>query len=141
MIAFIDTSVLVAAIVGTEDYHRECDALMDSGELGMFAHGLAETFSILTSGRRKLQMTADAASELIEQDFLPLLSVTSLTPTEMMRAMRDAQSRGARGGGIYDYLHLVAARKAKAARIYTLNLSNFRALYRPGDPEIVHPGV
>ena len=141
MIAFIDTSVLVAAIVGTEDYHRECDALMDSGELGMFAHGLAETFSILTSGRRKLQMTADAASELIEQDFLPLLSVTSLTPTEMMRAMLDAQSRGVRGGGIYDYLHLVAARKAKAARIYTLNLSNFRALYRPGDPEIVHPGL
>jgi hypothetical protein len=46
-----------------------------------------------------------------------------------------------RGGGIYDYLHLVAARKAKAARIYTLNLSNFRAIYRPGDPEIVHPGV
>jgi|UniRef100_UPI003782F586 predicted nucleic acid-binding protein len=141
MIAFIETSALVAAIVGTEDYHRECDALMDSGELGMFAHGLAETFSILTSGRRKLQMTADAASELIEQDFLPLLSVTSLTPTEMMRAMRDAQSRGVRGGGIYDYLHLVAARKAKAARIYTLNLSNFRAIYRPGDPEIVHPGV
>ncbi len=141
MIAFVDTSVLVAAIVGTEDYHRECDALMDSGELGMFAHGLAETFSILTSGRRKLQMTADAASELIEQDFLPLLSVTSLTPTEMMRAMRDAQNRGVRGGGIYDYLHLVAARKAKATRIYTLNLSNFRALYRQGDPEIVHPGL
>ena len=141
MIAFIDTSVLVAAIVGTEDYHRECDALMDSSELGMFAHGLAETFSILTSGRRKLQMTADAASELIEQDFLPLLSVTSLTPTEMMRAMRDAQSRSVRGGGIYDYLHLVAAQKAKASRIYTLNLSNFRALHRPGDPEIVHPGA
>lgn len=42
MISFIDTSVLVAAMVGTEDYHRECDAIMDSGELGMFAHGLAE---------------------------------------------------------------------------------------------------
>jgi len=141
MISFIDTSVLVAAIVGTEDYHRECDALMDSGDLGIYAHGLAETFSILTSGRRKLQMMADLASEVIEQDFLPLLTVTSLTPTEMMRAMREAQSRGVRGGGIYDYLHLVAARKAKASRIYTLNLSNFRALHRPGDPEIVHPGA
>jgi len=50
-----------------------------------------------------------------------------------------AQNRGVRGGGIYDYLHLAAARKAKAGRIYTLNLSNFRALYRPGDPEIAHP--
>ncbi|MCA1962677.1 MAG: hypothetical protein LDL31_01885, partial [Prosthecobacter sp.] len=71
----------------------------------------------------------------------PLLSVTALTPTEMLRAMRDAQSRGVRGGGIFDYLHLVAARKAKAARLFTLNLSNFQAIYRPGDPAIVHPGM
>jgi predicted nucleic acid-binding protein len=107
----------------------------------MFAHGLAETFSVLTSGRRGLQMTANTASELLEQDYLPLLSVTALTPTEMLRAMRDAQSRGVRGGGIFDYLHLVAARKAKAARLFTLNLSNFQAIYRQGDPAIVHPGM
>lgn len=36
-------------------------------------------------------------------------------------------------------LHLVAARKAKAARLYTLNVANFRSFHRPGDPEIVHP--
>jgi len=40
---------------------------------------------------------------------------------------------------IYDYLHLVAARKAKAARFYTLNVTNFTAIHRPGDPEIEHP--
>ena len=56
------------------------------------------------------------------------------------RRATQAQGRGVRGGGIYDYLHLVAARKAKARRMYTLNLSNFRAWHRTGDPEIVHPG-
>jgi predicted nucleic acid-binding protein len=140
MISFIDSSVLIAAIVGTEEYHRECDALMDAGNLGMFTHGLAETFSILTGGRRSAKMMADDAASVIEQDYLPIISVTTLTPTETIRAMRDAQSRGVRGGGIYDYLHLVAARKAKAARIYTLNIRNFEACHRAGDPEIVHPG-
>jgi len=40
---------------------------------------------------------------------------------------------------IYDHLHLVAARNAGAARLYTLNESDFQALRRSGDPEIVHP--
>ena len=34
---------------------------------------------------------------------------------------------------------LVAARKAKATRFYTLNLSPFLALRRHGDPEISEP--
>ncbi len=36
-------------------------------------------------------------------------------------------------------MHLVAARKAKAERFHTLNLSNFLSFHRPGDPEIVCP--
>jgi hypothetical protein len=63
-----------------------------------------------------------------------------LSISETIRAMHEVQSRGVRGGGIYDYLHLVAARKAKARRIYTLNVSDFRAFYRAGDPVIAHPG-
>jgi predicted nucleic acid-binding protein len=139
MIAFIDTSVLVAAIVATEAHHDECDRLLDKPDLGMFAHGLAETFSTLTGGRRAFRMPASTASLVIEEDYVPCLTITSLTPAEMLRAMREAESRGVRGGGLFDYLHVVAARKAKAARIYTLSVSNFRALHRAGDPEIVHP--
>jgi hypothetical protein len=76
---------------------------------------------------------------VIEEDYLPCLAITSLTPTEIVRAMREAESHGVRGGGIFDYLHLVAARKARAARLCTLNVSNVRAFHRAGDPEIVHP--
>jgi hypothetical protein len=53
--------------------------------------------------------------------------------------MRETEARGVRGGAVFDYLHLAAARKAKAARFYTLNVSHFRSFHRPGDPEIVHP--
>jgi predicted nucleic acid-binding protein len=137
--AFIDTSVLVAAIVADEAYHTECDRLLDGADLGMFAHGLAETFSTLTGGRRPFRMAASAASAVIEEDYVPCLFLTSLTPTEILRAMHDAELRGVRGGGIFDYLHLVAARKAKASRFYTLNTSNFHAFRRADDPEVLHP--
>lgn len=140
MIDFIDSSVLIAAMVSTEEHHRVCDRLFDSKELGIYAHGIAETFSTLTGGRRSAAMSASLVSQIIEDDYLPLLTTTGLTTKEMLGAMREAQSRGVRGGGIYDYLHLVAARKAKARRIYTLNVSNFKACHRAGDPDIVHPG-
>ena len=44
-----------------------------------------------------------------------------------------------RGGAVYDYLHLVAARKAGVERIVTLDLRHFRALARAGDPRIEGP--
>ncbi len=50
-----------------------------------------------------------------------------------------ARNRGVRGGGVLDYMHLVAARKANAAVLYTLNLADFQHLQRTGDPEIRRP--
>lgn len=139
MTAFIDTSVLVAAIIESEDFHQPCRAIVAEGTSHIYSHGITETFSTLTGGKKNFRISAAVTAELLEEHFVPRLSVTSLTPTEMLRAMRDAESRGVRGGGIFDYLHLVAARKAKAARFYTLNISIFRAFHRAGDPEIVHP--
>ena len=136
---FIDTSVLVAAMVATEPFHMECDALLNRKALGAYAHGLAETFSTLTGGRKSFRLAASIAAAVLEEDYVPDLVITALTPTEMLRAMREAEMRGVRGGAIFDFLHLVAARKAKAARFYTLNVSDFRAFHRAGDPEIVHP--
>ena len=139
MNASIDTSILVAAIVATESHHDVCDRLFDREELFIYAHGVAETVSTLTGGRYSFRMAASMAASVIEEDYLPGLTIVSLTPAEMLRAMRDAESRGVRGGAIFDYLHLMAARKAKATRLFTLNISNFRSFHRAGDPEIVHP--
>lgn len=139
MICFIDASVLVAAVVATEAFHTECDRLLDRDDLGMFAHGIAESFSALTGGRKGFRMPASLAASVLEEDYVPRIHATTLTSSELLRAMREAETRGVRGGGIFDYLHLVAARKAKAAKFFTLNISNFRACHRREDPEIVHP--
>ena len=137
--AFIDTSVLVAAMIEAEAGHVASRKLIAGGGMGMYAHGIAETFSTLTGGRKPFRMAAESAHGLLEDHFVPRLEITSLTSSETLRAMRDCSSRGVRGGAVFDYLHLIAARKAKTARIYTLNLAHFRAFHRPGDPEIVHP--
>lgn len=139
MIPAIDTSVLVAAIVEAEGYHAECGGLLDAGRCACCAHGLTEAFNTLTGGRR-FRMRASLAASILEEDYAPSLRLITLTPPEILRALRVAESRGVRGGAVFDYLHLLAARKAKASRLYTLNVADFLAIRRPGDPEIVHPG-
>lgn len=139
MSVFIDTSVLVAAMIESEEFHSSSRAVILQDDAGMFAHGITETFSTLTGGKKTFRLSATVTAELLDAHFIPRLTITTLTPTEMLRAMREAEARGVRGGAIFDFLHLVAARKAKAARFYTLNISHFRAFHRAGDPEIVHP--
>ena len=51
----------------------------------------------------------------------------------------EAHHRGVRGGANYDWLHLAAARKARAEVLFILNLRDFQALARPGDPLIRIP--
>ena len=139
MSSFIDTSVLVAAIIEHENFHGPCRSLVAKGDESMYAHGITETFSTLTGGKKTFRLNPAITAELLDDHFIPRLTITTLTPQEILRAMREAEVRGVRGGAIFDFLHLVAARKAKADRFYTLNISHFRAFHRAGDPEIVHP--
>ncbi len=139
MNAFIDTSILVAAMIESEDFHEPCRAVVAQGDAGMYAHGITETFSTLTGGKKTFRLSAAIAADFLDAHFVPRLTITMLTPAEMLRAMREAEARGVRGGSIFDFLHLVAARKAKAVQFFTLNISHFRAFHRAGDPEIVHP--
>lgn len=70
---------------------------------------------------------------------LPYAEPVTISTGEMLAAMRDSQARGVRGGAIYDYLHLVAARESRAPVLYTLNTSDFRSFHRLGDPDIANP--
>jgi predicted nucleic acid-binding protein len=139
MIVSIDISVLVAAIIGAESFHAECNSLVAGGGMAIHSHGLAETFSTITGGGRPGRLSAAVTAEILEIHYAPRLTITTLTSAEMMRAMNECENRGVRGGAIYDFLHLVAARKAKAKKLFTLNVRDFRHFHREGDPEIAHP--
>ena len=139
MNAHLDTTILVAALVSTEAHHEACAHLLNTIPLGIYAHGLTETFNTLTGGRVGIRLRSGAVAEQLAGVIAPLLNVISLTPEELLLAFTEAESRGIRGGAIFDYLHLVAARKAGAKRLYTLNVRHFLAFYRTGDPEILFP--
>lgn len=139
MTGVIDTSVLVAAIYAEELHHEACSDLLDQGGLALYSHGINETFSTLTGGRQSIRMSPDTAMSLLENDYLPGLTLVTLPLNRQLAALREAERRGVRGGAVFDYMHLVAARYAKAPRLYTLNLSDFQAFRREGDPEILSP--
>ena len=135
----IDTSVVVSGLIDFDDHHDACRRLLLSGTHGLHSHGLAELFSTLTGGRLGLRVPPVQVVEILEKEIARRFEIISLSAEEMLVAMAETEARGIRGGAIYDYLHLVAARKAGVKKFYTLNMSDFLSFHRPGDPEIVHP--
>jgi predicted nucleic acid-binding protein len=139
MSALLDSSVVIAAIVESEPYHEQCAALLAEAGVLIYQHALAEIYSYLTGGHLTPRVPPNLAAEIIQDAVLRGTKVIELKPAEVLKAMHECQQRGVRGGAIYDYLHLVAARKAGAEKIYTLNLQDFRAFHRPGDPSVTPP--
>ena len=77
-------------------------------------HALAETFSALTAGNLAVRLDADGAARMVgnlAQD----LDFVDLTSKEVLDALKQTRKRGVRGGRIHDFLHAVAAEKAKAS--------------------------
>jgi predicted nucleic acid-binding protein len=137
--AALDSSVIVAALDGDDPDHAACRKLLLSAKFSIHAHALSETFATLTGGRLAIRVPANEAASLLRRWVAPRLVVTDLEVDDVLGAFDESSARGVRGGAIYDYLHLVAARKARAPMLYTLNLPDFQAFHRQGDPKIVHP--
>jgi predicted nucleic acid-binding protein len=139
MTALLDTSIVIASLDPDEPRHAACDRLVAGGGHVLFAHALAETFSILTGGRQGRRLAASQAAALIDASVLPFVTLVALSGRETVTALRACEARGVRGGAVYDWLHLAAARKSGATRLFTLDIRDFQAIAQPGDPEIVAP--
>jgi predicted nucleic acid-binding protein len=139
MKAALDTSVIVAALDGEDPDHTACRKLLLSGKFSLFTHGLSETFATLTGGRLAIRVSAAETSLLLQDWIVPRLAITTLSQVALLKAYAESSERGVRGGAIYDYLHLVAARQTGAAKFYTLNMVDFESFHLPGDPIISRP--
>lgn len=135
----IDSSVLIAAIVASETFHQECLCLLETASHAVFDQGLSESFNTLSGGKIKPRFLPSDAAQLISANVEKDIWVLDLPVKARLAAFDEAESRGVRGGAIYDYLHLVAARHHGMEKLYTLNMSHFQSFWRPGDPEILHP--
>lgn len=139
MSALLDSSVLIAALAPDEDSHAPSLALLMQAGNDVYAHALLETFSTLTGGKLGVKVDAHLAAKLLSETVLPRVRVVELGTEEVVAALRTARSHGVRGGAVYDFMHLIAARKAGAAVLFTLNLADFQHICRDGDPEVRRP--
>lgn len=139
MSALLDTSAIIASLDEDETAHQAAHRRLVAGGCSVYLHGLAETFSVLTGGRRARRVEPALAAQLIEEAVLPFVRLVALTPGDVRGALAQCQARGVRGGAIYDFLHLCAARKAKVDSLVTLDRRHFEAIARAGDPRIEAP--
>jgi predicted nucleic acid-binding protein len=138
--AYLDSSVLVAALVEDEPAHEPCLSLLRRRDLATWSHALPEVFATLTGGRLGVRVPAAAAAELMRASLVPRLRLIELAGADLIEAIGESESAGVRGGAIFDFLHLRAARRSPASTLYTLNTRDFAALARAGDPKIEQPG-
>jgi len=125
---FFDTNILIAASVNHHPDHESCSkrlAQIQRSGGSCAAHTLAETFSTLTRQGKGYGIPTLAALQII-QDVRDNFTLVSLTPNEMMQAIRNAAERGLAGPLIYDALLLACARKIQAKAIYTNDIYDFK---------------
>lgn len=115
---FLDTSVIVAALLAKHPNHPACIQLLNSEDSVTDAHCLAEAFAVLTAAY-KLR-NPDAAALVLDRP----LAIARAVLTEDYRACLLNPS-ALQGGGIYDALHAAAARRLAVTILYTSNLKNF----------------
>ncbi len=139
MSALLDSSVLVAALCPDEERHAASLALLAEGAHAVYAHAFLECFSTLTGGKLGMRVDTDLAVRLLTETILPRVRVIELDMEERVTALRCARALGVRGGSVFDYMHLTAARKAGAQFICTLNVTDVTAIVREGDPIVRRP--
>jgi len=133
---FLDTSVLVAAVLEEHEAHERSLAVLDRvqskrDEGYLSGHGLAEVYSVLTRLPPPSRHTPEQALVSIEENFINNFHVAGLTGGEYGALIRDAALRGISGGTIYDAVLLRTAELARVDRIYTWNLKHFQAVAQP----------
>jgi predicted nucleic acid-binding protein len=131
---FLDTGILVGAVLEQHPEHAACLEAFDESEAPFTdAHALAETFATLT-GFYKVPVVAAAELTL---SLKSNLTVEPLPLADYEKAIGKARQRGVMGGGIYDSLHATFARRKGAKRIVTRNPSHFA--HTAPDLEILTP--
>ena len=133
MKVFLDTSVLVAAVVSKHESHARAFPLLERVQNGkdegfVAAHSLAEMYAILTKLPPPYRHAPEQALLSIEENVLKHFKISSLAGNDYASLIRAAAVAGIQGGTIYDAVLLKSAEKSTPDRIFTLNLKHFLAV-------------
>jgi predicted nucleic acid-binding protein len=130
---FLDTSVLVAALVEDHPHNVQAAALLLAAQDGtaqtlISAHSLAEVYAVLTRTPFSPRIYPVEAWQLLEESILAHMQVVALNPAEYRQVVHVCSKNGWIGGAVYDALHIHTAQAAGCERLYTFNLREFRTL-------------
>lgn len=133
MKTFLDTSVLVAAVVQKHENHVRAYAVLDRVQSGkdegfVSAHSLAEMYAVLTKLPPPYRHTPEQALLSIEENVVKHFKLTGLTGSDYTVLIREAALAGIQGGTVYDAVLLKCAVKTKAEHVFTLNLKHFQSI-------------
>ena len=137
MKVFLDTSVLIAAVVSKHDAHTRAFPLLERVQNGkdegfIAAHSLAEMYAILTKLPPPFRHAPEQALLSLEENVLKHFKISSLTGHDYASLVRETAAVGIQGGTIYDAVLLKSAEKSGPDRVFTLNLKHFSAV-APGN--------
>lgn len=139
MVDYLDSSVFVAALSEDDPEHESAGTVWDTATKPvLYAHGLLEVYSTLTGKRHPACLDPDEAATAIAE-YADTVEIIQFTPQELLTLLGETRRIGVRGGAVYDYMHLCAARKAGADRIFTLNKRHFMAIAPDLASKIFHP--
>jgi predicted nucleic acid-binding protein len=139
MTQYLDSSALLCSVLPDDPDFAACDTLLAQEGNWTSSHALNEVFATLTGGRLGVRIDADVAAAMIRESIVPCVRFIEISVEDVVTAQGNARQQGVRGGAIYDYMHLVAARKAGVERLITLNLNDFNILRRDDDPLVERP--
>jgi predicted nucleic acid-binding protein len=142
---FLDTSVLVAALIQKHVAHERAFKVLERVQNGndegfISAHGLAELYANLTKLPPPFRHSPEQALLTLEENVLRHFKITGLTGGDYGALIREAALAGIQGGTIYDAVLLKSAGKAGVEEIYTLNLRHFQAVApKAFGPKLLEP--
>jgi predicted nucleic acid-binding protein len=133
MKVFLDTNVLVAAVLEKHSSHERAFAVFERVPEGkdegfISAHSLAEFYANLTRLPPPFRHSPEQALLNLEENILKHFNILSLNGGDYSALIREAALTGIQGGTIYDAVLLKCAAKSAADRIYTFNQKHFQAI-------------
>jgi predicted nucleic acid-binding protein len=121
---FLDASVLIEACLAQSPRFAVADTLVKAGGAVTSAHALAEAYATL-SGDVRLKISPHDAAQMVG-DLAHAIQVHALAAKPYVELIKDAPSKGIRGGSFFDAIHAQAARETKCAEICTMNVKHFK---------------
>jgi predicted nucleic acid-binding protein len=131
-VIYLDTGILVRALLTDHPQHDACVKVVGNDAVSS-CHALAEVFNTLTGF---FKIPNDTASEMIVS-LIGAMAFEVISQADYMIVIEEARRRGVQGGIVYDAIHAQVARRLKAEKIVSYNVTNFRHV--APDLEVVLP--